>query len=374
MNLEPIDDRQELLESKSSADNPVVVSSSAVEAELETVFQSKSECSLSEGPPSTWLEDISSLGERPASPSEGGVVRGDDYRMFYTALRGGDHYYKGVADKLLKRDDFNKNHAFLAAVDACNVDVANDLASDLSDSDFSFEGKYAMVFAAYRGHLNVVQEYFDTNSVTDANEESQLAGMALWLAADQRHLNTVKFLLTVPEVDVNLVDSVNGDTALTYASADGNQEIAIELLAHPGIDVNHANNGGYTAWAYAFGEGFTDIVDALRAKGAKEDYNTALIIASYSGKVAIVKELLAHPGINVNHANLAGETALIGASMVGQVAIVKELLKHPVINVNHASTNGETALSIVCLLLFGFGNAEEDKQAITEALRAAGAK
>ena len=51
-----------------------------------TVYDRKSEWSLSEGPPSSWLGEMSSLGERPPSPTEGGSVMGDDYRIFYTGM------------------------------------------------------------------------------------------------------------------------------------------------------------------------------------------------------------------------------------------------------------------------------------------------
>ena len=85
-----------------------------------------------------------------------------------------------------------------------------------------------------------------------------------------------------------------------------------ELLAHPQINVNQART--------KYGD-------------------SPLLIASELGHVEVVKELLAHPQINVNQARTTdGATPLFTASQEGYVEVVKELLAHPQINVNPAET------------------------------------
>ncbi|HLB40548.1 MAG TPA: ankyrin repeat domain-containing protein, partial [Candidatus Babeliales bacterium] len=73
----------------------------------------------------------------------------------------------------------------------------------------------------------------------------------------------------------------------------------------------------------------------------------------------IVEQLLAVPGIEVNHADINGDTALIKATRNGRAAIVAQLLAVPGIEVNHASRYGNTALTRA----FKFGHT-----AITEQL------
>jgi len=61
---------------------------------------------------------------------------------------------------------------------------------------------------------------------------------------------------------------------------------------------------------------------------------TALHHASNNNHVAVVKLLLAHPAISVNHVTSDGWTPLALACKNGHVAVVKLLLAHPAISVN----------------------------------------
>ena len=64
------------------------------------------------------------------------------------------------------------------------------------------------------------------------------------------------------------------------------------------------------------------------------------------------KLLLTYPNINVNYADNDGWTGLIYASKRGKTECVKLLLKHPNINVNHADKiQGATALHFAALYI-----------------------
>jgi ankyrin repeat protein len=158
---------------------------------------------------------------------------------------------------------------------------------------------------------------------------------ALRPAARYGYVVAVQRLLTAPYLDVNHADDV-GWTALIEAARCGHAAVVARLLAAPGINVNHVD---------IFGD-------------------TALSKAARSGHAAVVAQLLAAPGINVNHVNEYGTTALIYAAMNGHAAVVGQLLAAGA-TVDHANNNGETALIVAAIS----GHA-----AVVDLLRTAGAE
>jgi ankyrin repeat protein len=85
---------------------------------------------------------------------------------------------------------------------------------------------------------------------------------------------------------------------------------------------------------------------------------------NFDGLLHVVELLLKQPGIDVNHADEYGYTALIWASVKGHLNIVELLLEQPGIDVNHKNNNGDTALILasqnghvtIVTLLKGIGN------------------
>ena len=136
------------------------------------------------------------------------------------------------------------------------------------------------------------------------------------------------------------------------AVATNNIEDVIQLLAAPGINVNNADNDGYTSLMMASEGGHTATVQLLLAVSgidvnlADDEGMTALMYASMYGHTQIVKLLLAVEGIDVNHADEDGDTALILASLHGHIQNVTFLLTAPGIDVNKASNNGNMALMV----------------------------
>jgi predicted tellurium resistance membrane protein TerC len=140
-----------------------------------------------------------------------------------------------------------------------------------------------------------------------------------------RHLNKgialilvfigIKLLLEA-KADVNHKGFLNC-TALTHACTNGN-EAAVKLLIAAKADVNSADENGYAALIKAIHR--PGIVKLLIE--AKADVNransrgyTALMMAIAcvnvsENSLAVVKLLLAVPGIDIDHAGIQGETAL----------------------------------------------------------------
>jgi ankyrin repeat protein len=158
---------------------------------------------------------------------------------------------------------------------------------------------------------------------------------ALLEAAARSDLIEVKNLLEIG-ADVNAKDK-SGITALMFASADGNKDLAALLLAK-GADVDAKNNNGETALDLT---GYEDIKALLRQYG----HSTApadLIYAARIGDLPTVKNYLAQ-GVDVNTRGSEGLTALIDAAQEGKQDVVVLLLSRSA-DINAKTDYGLTAL------------------------------
>ncbi len=83
--------------------------------------------------------------------------------------------------------------------------------------------------------------------------------------------------------------------------------------------------------------------NAVNARG-----DSLLILAAYHGKAAVVRELLAQPGVDIDFRNKMGFTALAGAAFKGYTDIMKSLIDAGA-DVNAISPGGRTALMFAAL-------------------------
>ena len=112
------------------------------------------------------------------------------------------------------------------------------------------------------------------------------------------------------------------DFATMASNKKSHLEAMKELLAHPEINVNQADSDGWTS----------------------------IIMAFFYGHAKVVTVLLAHPQICINQADTDGWTPLLRASQKGHVKVVEGLLADPYINVNKAhNDSGATPLFIASL-------------------------
>jgi len=133
----------------------------------------------------------------------------------------------------------------------------------------------------------------------------------------------------------------------------------VKLLIKLGIDVNKADDYGYTPLIYLAIEGqHQEIVEILLKhkdidvnKTNVDDGTTPLILAAYNGHKKMVEMLLKHKDIDVNKADNDGKTPLhivvneeYRVEIVEIVEIVEMLLKHKDIDVNKADNDGKTPL------------------------------
>ncbi|KAH6901093.1 hypothetical protein BKA70DRAFT_1569155 [Coprinopsis sp. MPI-PUGE-AT-0042] len=137
----------------------------------------------------------------------------------------------------------------------------------------------------------------------------------LIVAAGSGYEGLVVYLLTLPEIQVNLVDNY-GWSALVRAALGGHEGVVKLLLTHPGIQVNLVGIDGWSA----------------------------LIRAARAGHEGVVKLLLTDPGIQVNLVDNEGWSALMWAAWLGHEGVIKLLLAHPVIQVSLKTRDGLTVL------------------------------
>jgi ankyrin repeat protein len=171
------------------------------------------------------------------------------------------------------------------------------------------------------------------------------------MASQNGHVDVVRLLLGAEGVEVNQANN-NGYTALIMASNEGHVDVIRLLLGAEGVEVNQASNDGFTALKKASQNGHVDVVrlllgaEGVEVNQAMNGGYTALIIASKKGHVGVVRLLLGAEGVEVNQAMNGGYTALIVASNEGHVDVVRLLLGAEGVEVNQALNDGCTALII----------------------------
>jgi len=128
--------------------------------------------------------------------------------------------------------------------------------------------KVTLIVAASLGDLAKVRELIiqgaDVNAKKGPHFETPLMIAAYW-----GHLEVVKLLLD-KGADVN-EKLESGMTALAYAAGEPHWEV-VKLLLDKGADVNYKphDNDSETALNIARKQGYTHIVEILKARGAKE--------------------------------------------------------------------------------------------------------
>jgi ankyrin repeat protein len=167
----------------------------------------------------------------------------------------------------------------------------------------------------------------------------------IWSASKEGDVDKVREILATG-INPDLVEPVNGDTALIVASRAGKIECVRELI-RSGADVNIQSKHGTTALMYASSAGKIECIKELINLGAdvnfqNKDGMTALMVASQSGKLELIKELL-RLGADINIQNKHGGNALMSATYGDKIECLKELVRLGV-DINIQDKKGYTAL------------------------------
>ena len=227
------------------------------------------------------------------------------------------------------------------------------------------DGRTCLIHAARKGHSETVRYLVGLPEV-DVNHCNNKNETALHCATNKGHTDVVRVLIaagadidtkdedgcsplhysTTPEVvkvlvragaGVDVTDD-DGRTCLMLAASNGHTETVRYLVGLPEVDVNHCNSKNETALHYAAKKGHPEAVRVLIDAGADIDTknrhgHSPLHLASHSGALEVVKMLVrAGAGVNVTDDN--GRTCLILAASNGQTETVRYIVGLPEVDVD----------------------------------------
>nr|XP_043906356.1 protein TANC2 isoform X3 [Solea senegalensis]XP_043906357.1 protein TANC2 isoform X3 [Solea senegalensis] len=221
-------------------------------------------------------------------------------------------------------------------------------------------GQCVLVHAAQRGHLNVLHFLLKTADWSCTSccgqkgaSKGQAVQQALIAAASMGHTEMVSHLLDLPEdegekPEVNTLDSLWGETALTAAAGAG-RLLVCSLLLDQGAAVEQGNRRGVTPLFSAVRRGHWQVVELLLNHGVEvnmvdQQGRTALMTAASEGHMPTARLLLEH-GASLDQTDREGLTALSWACLKSQLPLVKELVERGAAT-THADRSGRTPLDL----------------------------
>ena len=144
----------------------------------------------------------------------------------------------------------------------------------------------------------------------------------------------------------------NEDTCLILAVAYGHTETVRYLVCLPEINMNHENDDGYTAVLAAAGRG-GEVMQVLIDAGAdievkNYDDRSPLLLASQCGNLRVVA-MLVKAGADVCVTDNKGNTCLSLAAYNGHTETVRTLLCMPEVDVNQSNCRSDTPLHLAVL-------------------------
>ena len=181
------------------------------------------------------------------------------------------------------------------------VQVLIDAGADVNIQNY--EGSSPLHYACGLGALDIVKMLVRAGAGVRATNDA--GRTCLSLAAWCGHTETVRYLVGLPEVDVNNQDTENNYTALHLAAINKHTDM-VQVLIDAGADIDTQNNDGRSPLHTACASGLLDIVKMLVRAGAgvratNHRGRTCLILAAWCGRTEIVRYLVGLPEVELNH-------------------------------------------------------------------------
>ncbi|KAK9710641.1 Ankyrin repeats (3 copies) [Popillia japonica] len=232
----------------------------------------------------------------------------------------------------------------------CDV-VRQLIAAGASPGHADTTGYCALVHAARNGCLNVVGYLLACDWIITTAEDvtlSEAAQQALIAAAGHGHTEIVEYLLDMSEVNVDVCDTLTGETALTIAATNGCANVCSALVSR-GANTTITNKKDMSALLLAVKEGHWAVAERLLQNQATLEMcdingKTGLMVAAAEGHVAIM-ELLLDKGAHIEKQDKDGLTALCWACLRGKLQATQCLLDRSA-NINHVDKTGRTPLDL----------------------------
>jgi ankyrin repeat domain-containing protein 50 len=207
-----------------------------------------------------------------------------------------------------QKHTFGGESSLFNAVRNGHVDIVTSLITAGAELNIvNDEGNTALHVAVEAGHVAVVEALVNSGMDVDLPQENNSTGRrlsAVMLASLKWNLNILDIVLKHSR-DINLRSANGGRTALLYAIRCGNVDAVELLLSHKTIEVELADDDGWTPLTYAANYGRVGIIPDLVAHGANLNGPTVLgdtpiMIAVRQNQTETTKALLSFPGGDVN--------------------------------------------------------------------------
>ena len=217
----------------------------------------------------------------------------------------------------------------------------------LPELDLNHQGSKndtALHSAVQRKHADVVQVLIDAGA--DIETKNVQGHSPLHLASISRELTTVKMLVKAG-ADVRATDT-NRVTCLMFAAYYGHTDTVRYLVGLPEVDLNHQGGHNRTALHVAVQAKHGDVVQVLIDAGADidtkdDDGRSPLHLASISGELTTMK-MLVKAGADVRATDAETATCLMVAAYHGHTDTVRYLVSLQEVDLNHQQYRNKTAL------------------------------
>ena len=204
----------------------------------------------------------------------------------------------------------------------------------------------ALHFAVQEKHADVVEVLIDAGA--DIETKNDEGGSPLHMASLLGALTTVTKLVKAG-ADVRATDAKR-NTCLIFAADFGHTDTVRYLVGLPEVDLNHQESTNCTALHVAVQEKHADVVEVLIDAGAdietkNDEVRSPLLVASISGELTTVK-MLVEAGADVRATDAKRNTCLIFAAHHGHTDTVRYLVSLPEVDLNHQESTNCTALHV----------------------------
>lgn len=293
--------------------------------------------------------DISAMSS-PTARLMGAAAEGDLVAL--KALLNEDNKNKSDDDtsKLdINVQDWDGLNALIPAASAGHAEVCQFLIEqgiDVNAADK--DGITALMEASISGHAFIVQLLLDNGAqVNAASASSEVT--ALWLAASEGQTECLRLLLANGATAT--ATRSDGISAVMSACVGGHVD-AVSVLVNAGADVRTTDKDGLTPLMNAAENGTVATLELLTAAADNDDAYlnamsktgfTALIIAAAHGHADAVRHLI-QAGANVEATADSAVTALMFASASNHIEVMKVLMEDGNCNIEARHHNGGTAL------------------------------
>ena len=213
------------------------------------------------------------------------------------------------------------------------------------------DGRSPLHYACGSGELDIVKMLVEAGTGVRATDNKGCT--CLMLAAYSGHTETVRYLVGLPDVDVNHL-SAHTHTALQFAVDEGEVDV-VQVLIDAGADINIQNDEGSSPLNTACASGALDVVKMLVEAGAglratDNKGHTCLILAARFRQTKIVRYLVGLPEVELNHRDTVKNFTALHYSVENEDTDVVRVLIDAGADIETRGNYGRSPLHSACVL------------------------